>query len=682
MTSRGWRLLRGSVLVLIISVAGCNPRTVPAPTASTSRSTADLASPSVERAVRRDIPMTRSISRAHATGTRDSTGRPGRSYWQTKVDYVMHVRLDVGAHRVTGRETVTIHNNSDTALGVVMLRLDQNINAPHAARLAPRPPDAITRGMRITRMTAQGQSVSLVSPVFERGADMPRNPAAYALHTTLGIVRLATPITSQSRASFEIDWEFEVVGPGGIRHGRFADSLYQLAQWYPRVAVYDDLRGWETEPYLGSAEFYNNFGRFDVSIDVPAGWLVGATGVLQNPDAVLSPQTRARLTRALQSDSITEVVGVNDRGAGTATASGARLVWRFVADSVNDFAWAASRAYVWDAARAHIPERGVVPVFLLYLPGNAGQFKPAAPVSTHALEYYSRMWFPYPFPQLTLADGPELGMEYPMFLMSAVGAADHEVGHMWWPMVVSNNETWYGWMDEGFNQYMNIPSEAAYAGRRASLDGVGQAYGRTQGIETESPMMWPANYQAGFYGYTTYFKAPAMLSMLGGIVGDSAVVRAMRDWARQWRFKHPSPWDYMFFMNRALGQDLGWFWYYWLFATEAVHGSIVSVSPDVGQGATGSTRVVVRQDGQMPSPVVLQVKLAPGGAPLRLMPNARMTDSVTAIVTWPVDVWFGGSRTFNATLDFGRPIQSITLDPFRRFPDRDARDNSWPRGDR
>jgi hypothetical protein len=318
-------------------------------------------------------------------------------------------------------------------------------------------------------------------------------------------------------------------------------------------------------------------------------------------------------------------------------------------------------------------------VHLLYLPGRASMFKPAAAVSRHALEFYSRLWFPYAFPQLTLADGPELGMEYPMFIMSAVGAADHEVGHEWWPMVVSNNETWYGWMDEGFNQYMNILSEAHFANRRPTLDGVGQAYGRTSGAELESPMMWPANHQASFYGFTTYLKTPAMLSMLGGIVGDSAVVRAMRDWAAAWQYRHPSPWDYMLFMNRALGQDLGWFWYYWLFTTEAVHGSIESASPNVGQGITGPAHVVIRQDGQMPSPIVLQVKLAAGASPTRSMPNARMTDSVTAIVTWPVDVWFTGSRTFRATLDFGRPIQSITLDPFRRFPDRDARDNVWPR---
>ena len=206
----------------------------------------------------------------------------------------------------------------------------------------------------------------------------------------------------------------------------------------------------------------------------------------------------------------------------------------------------------------------------------------------------------------------------------------------------------------------------------------GQAYGRVQGAETESPMMYPANYQGAFYGYTTYFKTPPMLSMLGGIVGDSAVVRAMRDWAVAWKFKHPSPWDYMFFMNNALGQDLGWFWNAWLFGTDAVHQSIASAS-GIGPASSGPASVVIRQDGAMPSPVVLRVRFAPGTAPGRQMPNSQMTDSVTAIVTYPVDVWFGGSRTYRAVLDFGRPIQSVTLDPFGRVPDRNPRDNVWPR---
>ena len=200
-------------------------------------------------------------------------------------------------------------------------------------------------------------------------------------------------------------------------------------------------------------------------------------------------------------------------------------------------------------------------------------------------------------------------MEYPMFIMSGLGAADHEVGHEWWPMMVGVNETWYGFMDEGFNQYMNILSNFHAQKRAPVLDGYGQRY--QSGNEQEAPLMWNANYGGPAYGFQAYGKAPLMLSMLGGIVGDSAVWRAMSDYAKAWRFKHPTPWDYAFFMNNALKQDLGWFWYYWFFTTEAVHGSIANVT------TSGThTLVTVRQDGEMPSPVVLQVRFAPTGAAL------------------------------------------------------------------
>lgn len=459
---------------------------------------------------------------------------------------------------------------------------------------------------------------------------------------------------------------------------RWADTLFQPTQWFPRVAKFDDLRGWDSNVYLGPAEFYNNFGRFDVRIDVPAGWIVSGTGVLQNPEEVLTATARERLSRVLESDETVTIVGADEVGPGKATAPGDRLVWHFVADTVNDFAWATAKKFVWQATRATIPGKGPVPIHMVYLPGRATGYTNAASITRHALEFYSELWAPYPFPQLTLQDGPSAGMEYPMVINSNQGAADHETAHQWWPMMVGTNETWYGWMDEGFNRYMNILSRADRRGEAPDLDGLGQRYGSISGEEWEPPMMWVANYAGPMYGFQAYSKTPLMLSMLGGIVGDSAVWRAMSEYTKTWRFKHPSPWDYVFFMSNALERDLGWFWYYWLWTTESVDGSIRSVT------SSGSkTTVTVHQDGQMPSPVVLEVRFAPTGPPIRQMPNARMLDDATAIVTWPVNVWFDGSRTFQADIDFGpRRIEQVILDPSCRFPDRDPSDNVWPAGGR
>jgi hypothetical protein len=654
-----------------------------------------------DRAVRRDIPITNSIRKAYAAGTRDSTGRPGRNYWQIRTDYTITARLDPTTSRLFGHETVVLHNNSPDSLGQIGLRLDPNIflgNTPQAATWVPA---EVTDGMVITGMTVNGVAVNLdatqaggdgartaQAAAAAQSAQVPNQPRLIRGRTTNAQINLPTKLLPHSTARLEIDWNHKIPGGPGVGHRmtqRWADTLYQPTQWYPRVAVYDDLRGWDPELYLGPSEFYNNFGRFDVRIDVPAGWIVSGTGVLQNPEEVLTPNARERLKRVLTTDDITTIVGPDEIGPGQATQRGApiageegdRLVWHFVADTVNDFAWATAKKYVWDMTRATIPGKGPVPITMVYLPGRAQLYQNAGRIARHALEFYSKLWFPYQFPQLTLQDGPSAGMEYPMVINSNQGAADHETGHQWWPMTVSNNETWYGWMDEGFNQYMNILSGADAQSGTPNLNGLGQSYGGVSGNESEPPMMWNANYDGpAFYGFTTYSKTPLMLSMLGGIVGDSAVQRAHREWAQAWMFKHPSPWDYMFFMSNALRRDLGWFWYYWLFTTESVDGSIQRSVTQTG----GKTTVTVRQDGQMPSPVVLEVKFAPGSQPIRPMKNAVMTDSLTAIVTYPVDVWFPGSKTFDAVLDFGtRPIQRVRLDPGCRFPDRDAADNVWPR---
>ena len=634
-----------------------------------------------ERSIRHDIPLTNMIRRAFEAGTRDSTGTPGANYWQLEVDYSIDARLDPSSGTVTGRETVEIVNNSPDALNSIVLRLDQNLFSPSAVR--SRALNDLTDGTVVSSISLNGEPIDLTaSPPRRRLGQPPRQLEmnyVTGLNTTSSLIILRDPIPAEASATLEIEWSFRVPpaeGGRGLRMGAWGDSLFQVAQWYPRVAKYDDLRGWDTEPYLGSSEFYNNFGRFDVSIDVPAGWVVGATGLLQNPDDVLSEQTRDRLSHVVGSDETRTIVGVEDFGPGTATADGDRLVWHFVADYVNDFAWATSSQYVWEATSVDIPGGETIPFQWMYLPGHAGRYVGADARGRHALQFYSELWMPYSFPQLTMVDGPDTGMEYPMFIGSALGAEDHEIGHQWWPMMVGTNETWYGFMDEGFNQYMNVLSSAHRRGEPPVLDGAGQSYGFVSGNEREAPLMWNANYGGPMYSFQAYSKAPLMLSMLGGIVGDEEVWRAMSEYAHAWRFKHPSPWDYMFFMNRALDRDLGWFWYYWLFTTESVDGSIQNVTSS-GSGTT----VTVRQDGQMPSPVVLQVRFHADGRTPPPMPNAERVDDRTLVVTYPVDVWFSGSKTFEAELPFdGGAIESITLDPRGRFPDRDPTDNVWPRG--
>ena len=307
-----------------------------------------------DRAIRRDVPLTNAIRRAFAAGTRDSTGRPGPKYWQTWTDYTISARLDPTTSTLTGRETIQLHNNSDAAIASIQMRLDQNIFRGDVPRGTSVPAEN-HEGFVITRLAVNGASVDMNPPATDARGTGPTtsdNPSVSGIHTTSARIGLPAPIAARSKATIDVEWHYKLAGGSGSGHRmtfRWGDTLYQVAQWYPRVAVYDDLRGWDTDPYLGPSEFYNNFGRFDVTLDVPAGWLVGATGVLQNPQEVLTPAARERLSRVLESDSTRTIVGAGEVGPGQSTAAGERLRWHFVADTVNDFAWATAKSFVWNA---------------------------------------------------------------------------------------------------------------------------------------------------------------------------------------------------------------------------------------------------------------------------------------------------------------------------------------------
>ncbi|WP_075352387.1 M1 family metallopeptidase [Algoriphagus marinus] len=626
------------------------------------------------RAIRMDVPLTNSIRRAFEAGTRDFSGKPGPNYWQLETDFTIKASLNPSNQTITGSEKILIHNSSPDDLGQIVLRLDHNVFRGDVPRGTSVPAEN-TEGMIVTSIKIDGKVVDL-NPAPSRRNDPPTLKAT-GLKSTIATISLLDPIKAGSTAELEIEWNTKLPGgENGRGHRmtqRFDSTLFQPTQWFPRLAKYDDLRGWETSLYLGPAEFFNNFGKFDVSITVPAGWIVSGTGVLQNPEEVLTPSARQRLAMVLNSDEEITIVSEAEKGPGKSTLDGKTLTWRFVADKVNDFAWATSDRFIWKATRAMIPGKGPIPIHEVFIPERARFFESALTRTRHALEFYSELWAPYPFPHLTLQDGPSAGMEYPMVINSNQGAADHETAHQWWPMMLGTNETRYGWMDEGFNQYMNILSSASSRKVAYNLDGLGQSYGRISGSEDEAPLMWSANDAGPGYGFQTYQKTPLMLSMLGGIVGDEAVINAMKKYTDSWAFKHPSPWDYIFFMNNALGQNLEWFWYYWLFTTESVEGSIENVSSNQGK-----TVVTVKQAGEMPSPVVLKVEFEAEGPAIKSIANSKMIDDTTVEVTWPVSVWFDGNRTFDAVMEFGdRKIKKITLDPHGRFPDKNTSDNVW-----
>jgi hypothetical protein len=587
------------------------------------------------------------IERAYEAGTRDSSGSPGRNYWQQTVDYSIQVRLDVDSAMLHGTETITLHNASPDTLTSIVLRLYQNYFRAESGRNDY--VTDITDGVTVERLAVNGTAIST------------SDSDAYEVDGTLAHVRPSSPILPGATATIDVAWHFEVPnvpeGERGERMGRWDHRLYQVAQWYPQVAMYDDLRGWDMSQYLGIGEFYNQFGSFDVRITVPAGWLVGATGTLANPGEVLSPTTRQRLALALRVDTTVRVVTASERGAGKATAAGQSLTWHFTAPRVNDFAFVASKDFVYDAARAIAPDTTLVQV--LYLPEHE-RYAGSAQLGRFALEHHSKLVMPYDFPQATIADGPETGMEYPMIIFSGpgFGVITHELGHEWFPMMVGSNETWYGWQDEGFNEFIDAAAAVDFEKKPTDWSREGASYRRIAGSELEPTMMWPTDFAGPYYSIQAYVKGPLALHALGGVVGDSAVRSAFAGYARAWRYKHPSPWDFFMYMDRALDRDLGWFWNSWWFTTQTFDQGITKVKQ-----ANETLTLTVADRGEMPMPVIARVDF---------------TDGSSQTITRPASVWFPGARSTTLTLPLhGKSIAHVTLDPENRFQDLDRSNNEW-----
>ena len=644
--SSAFRLAFFSSLLIAITACASVPAGGPGAAPSSQAGVPD-------RAVRRDLPIPPAFRRAYAAGTRDSSGAPAARYWQQRVDYVIDATLDPQTNEVRGRETITLHNTSPDTLKTVVLRLYQNFFKASVSRNDY--VTDLTDGVTVERLSVNGAPVSL------------SDKKQYELDERIATITPKSPILPGAKATLEVAWHFEVPAVDttvrGQRMGRYGSYLYQVAQWYPQIAMYDDTRGWDTDQYLGNSEFNNQFGSFDVRITAPGGWLLGATGDLKNPEEVYSRRTIDRLAMAMRADTTIHVVTADERGS-SATASGSTLTWHFSAPLVNDFAFAVSRDYVLDATHATIPGKGVIPVTALYLPQHVRyRENNTVQYGRRALEEHSRFLFPYEFSQGTIADGPETGMEYPMivFNSSSFGTTVHEFGHQWFPMMVGTNETRYGFMDEGFDGYITAIASARIRDTTLNLGSGGPGYRRVAGSEFEAPMMWPADYAGPYYGIQTYSKAPLALYALGGIVGDTAVARAFAEFAKAWRFKHPTPWDFFFSMNRSLGRNLDWFWYGWFFTNYTFDQSLQSVAVS-GKDAV----ITVRDEGDLAMPVIALFEFTDGSGGTLVLEAER---------------WFAGTRTLTGRFPLsGKTIKSVVLDPENRFQDLDRSDNVWPRG--
>jgi hypothetical protein len=476
------------------------------------------------------LPIPVAVRNARALGTRTGSGMPGPKYWQIWPEYELFARLDPLQAVVAGRGTLSFINASPDTLQDIVLRLDQN-----RFRVASSP--VRTRGIALRRLHVDGVAMDLASPAIS------------GLTTTVVRVRVPHPIAPRSRVNVSFEWDFEVPldeNRQALRQGRWGQQVYQIAQWYPRLAMYDDLGGWDQTPHDGSREFFNPFGRFRVQLQVPANWIVGATGTLTNAADVLGPTALGRLAAAAKSDTTVDVID----SSGLLHAQSEEQNWRFDADSVSDFAWGASTQYSWTVT-SRSTQAGRVVVNALYTKPQRAALVSASHQTADAIARLSQLLMPYAWGFHTLVDGPEGGMEYPALTMSNGDVINHEVGHQWFPMMVGTDETRFDFLDEGFATYL-----------AGVLSGVS---GRTVlPVGAVEPLL--ANDDLRTVRFVLgYVRGSSMLQALAARTNEERLWRSLSAYARQWRFKHPSPWDFMASMEASLGEDLADFWVQWLF---------------------------------------------------------------------------------------------------------------------
>jgi hypothetical protein len=611
-----------------------------------------------------------------ANDQRRVNGAPGPKYWQQRADYSIRATLDTAARRLTGSLTIRYTNNSPDTLTHLWMQLDQNLFKAGSVGSFLNSDDSrfgaagFQGGFEISGFTQSTESGLRPGKGRVGQVGLKPAPVKQRVDDTMMDVDLPYAIPPGGTTLLQLSYAFTIPDHGADRMGRDG-TLYEVAQWYPRMCVYDDVHGWNTLQYLGQGEFYLEYGDFNFEVTLPAGYIVAGTGTLTNPLEVLTATQRARLAAAVKSDSITHIVTQEELSAGTARPKSATgmLTWKFRAENVRDVAWAASPEYLWDASGW----QGTL-AQAYYRPSAVATWKDAADMSRYSIQEYSTRWLRYPYPQISAVEGPVSGMEYPMVAMEAnddskeglYSVVTHEIGHMWYPMVVGSDERRYAWMDEGFNTFINIFSEEDYFKRDDSRRHKGEAMFALHNDQqpTAQPIMTYANrYKTGGnLGSLAYMKpALGLYTLRNKILGAELFDAAFAEYSRRWAFKHPQPADFFRTIEDVSGRDLDWFWRGWFFTTAALDQAVESVSQQLGSDGKNQVRVVLRNAGQQVMPVELQL---------------TFSDGATALFTFPVEIWYKGD-SYTAELTVDKHVVAATVNPDGWFPDIIPGNNAW-----
>ena len=613
----------------------------------------------------------------NGTATRSASGKPGHAYWQNSADYTIDVNLNESTKEISGSETITYTNNSPDALEFLWMQLDQNLFKLDSRGKAIVPLTGSRNGDKGQDFDG-GYGINNIKLIYKKGRRSRVVNTTYSIVDTRMKINLPKALEANGgTVGIKIDFSFTSPDYGSDRMGVLETEngrIFTLAQWYPRMSVYDDVSGWNTLPYLGAGEFYLEYGTFDVNITAPSSHLVVCFGALLNPSEVYTAEQQNRLKQAETSDetvmirSEAEVTQASSRPTNTST-----LTWKFRIENARDVAWASSAAFILDAARINLPSGKKSLAMSAYPVESVGQdgWSRSTEYTKASIEHYSEKWLEYPYPAAINVAGNEGGMEYPGIVFCNYnsktarlwGVTDHEFGHIWFPMIVGSNERLHAWMDEGFNTFINSLSTAAfndgeYKERKSNMHRMSGMFvnDRLEPIYTS-----PDNLKERNLGILAYYKPSMGLILLREqILGPERFDEAFTAYIDRWAYKHPTPDDFFRTMENVAGEDLRWFWRGWFINSWKLDQAITEVKyvkNDPSQGAI----ITIENLEKMPMPVVIELKTKSG----------KVTRK-----TLPVEIW-KRNTTWTFKVDTTEELTKVVIDPDFALPDVDSSNNKW-----
>lgn len=598
----------------------------------------------------------RDVKRAFAAGTRSNDGKPGKAYWQNKARYTINIKATPPNRTIYGTEDITYFNNSPNELRQLLLKLFMNVHKPGAPRASGTSLENLTKGVTIDSILIGGQKVRF-------------NPNAF---TNLPVA-LPKPLASKDSVQLSIAWHFELSLEEG-REGVIDSTTFFLAYFYPRIAVYDDYRGWDATPYTGPLEFYSDFNDYVLNVQVPRNYVVWATGTLTNPSAVLSSNVANRYKQSLTANDVVKIISPQDLATKAVTANNERNTWQFTSTNIPDVAVGFSDHYVWDGGSIVVDGKtGRRASVQAAYNDTAKDFHHMVRFGKESLHWLSNSWpgIPYPYEKSVVFQG-YAGMEYPMMANDETYedttfskfVAMHELAHTYMPFYMGVNETRYGFMDEGwvtaFEYLFNTEKMGKEQGEALFKQFRVQNWTTDPAQEQDMPIITTGNNLSGAgLGNNIYGKPALAYLALKELLGDAMFKKALHEYMNRWNGKHPLPWDFFNTVNDATGQNLNWFWNSWFFS----HNYIDLSLKDVKTAGNGTT-VVIQNEGGMPVPFDVLVTYADG-----TMERFHQTPAV----------WQKDGKVASVSLKTTKQVSNVKLDG-GIFMDAALKDNEWKKG--